>query len=434
MRREQQRLLERRWRELPARARTPTQMAGVAGVACGATHGVMERCNIACTSCYLTGIANRTRPLPFDQVRAQLDELRAHLGHGGKAQITSGEVTMLPLEDLGRIVSYADRIGLDPMVMTNGIRFLEEPLYLERLVADHGLRKFSFHVDVTQRGRSEHRPGARERDLHPVRDRLASEIRRVRRTTGARVHAAHTVTVTSENLRDVEDVVEWALDHADAVRMLSFLPAASVGRTEDRLPQDVSLEAVWERVCAPFGRTLDPEALQFGHPECNITVPVLVVSGGGWRDVVELTASEADRRFVGEAIRLLAPRVNFNRSAFHVALASIVAGAPRPRFLLRSLAYVARRLWSSRGVWGRALGALARLRRVRLNALMLVVHRFMSPAELATPIGQERLSACVFKLPVDGRMVSMCEMNATGLRIALNTKQLRNKKAGHSAA
>lgn len=38
------------------------------------------------------------------------------------------------------------------------------------------------------------------------------------------------------------------------------------------------------------------------------------------------------------------------------------------------------------------------------------------PAELATPAGQEREAACVFRVPVGGRMVSMCRVNANGLR------------------
>ena len=59
-------------------------------------------------------------------MRQQLDDLRDYLGPAGKCQITSGEVTLLPAEDLGRIGAYALRIGLDPMVMTNGERFLAE--------------------------------------------------------------------------------------------------------------------------------------------------------------------------------------------------------------------------------------------------------------------------------------------------------------------
>ena len=40
----------------------------------------------------------------------------------------------------------------------------------------------------------------------------------------------------------------------------------------------------------------------------------------------------------------------------------------------------------------------------------------MSPQELATPVGQDRLAACVFRLPYKGEMVPMCQMNADGVR------------------
>jgi hypothetical protein len=42
----------------------------------------------------------------------------------------------------------------------------------------------------------------------------------------------------------------------------------------------------------------------------------------------------------------------------------------------------------------------------------------MSHDEIRTDTGRDRLAACAFKLPVDGRMVSMCEVNATGVREA----------------
>jgi hypothetical protein len=49
----------------------------------------------------------------------------------------------------------------------------------------------------------------------------------------------------------------------------------------------------------------------------------------------------------------------------------------------------------------------------------------MDAQELATPTGRERLRACAFRVPVDGKMVSMCEVNATGLRKEL-TARLRS--------
>ena len=52
--------------------------------------------------------------------------------------------------------------------------------------------------------------------------------------------------------------------------------------------------------------------------------------------------------------------------------------------------------------------------------LAIIVHKFMNHDELDTALGRERLSACVLKLPVNGRLISMCEMNATDLRRTLN--------------
>jgi hypothetical protein len=142
-----------RWESLPAEMRVPQQLAGIGAAACGATHSIMEKCNFACTSCYLSDVANYTTPLGFDETAIQLDELRAYLGPGGKCQITSGEVALLDPHDLCRIVAYARRIGLDPMVMTNGQRLLQVDGYLDILVRQYGLEKIGIHIDTTQKGR-----------------------------------------------------------------------------------------------------------------------------------------------------------------------------------------------------------------------------------------------------------------------------------------
>ncbi|MEX2581381.1 MAG: hypothetical protein WD342_20155 [Verrucomicrobiales bacterium] len=83
---ERRRLLEARWDSLPETLRHPTQLAGRTAVACAATHHVMERCDFACTCCYLGPEANKTEALPFAEVKKQLDEIRAHLGPGGQTQ------------------------------------------------------------------------------------------------------------------------------------------------------------------------------------------------------------------------------------------------------------------------------------------------------------------------------------------------------------
>ncbi len=143
-------------RALPASVRGPDQGLGTYSTGCGATWGVMERCDFACTACYLAHGSNRARPLPFARVRRQLETMRRHLGPGGRVQITAGEVTLLPPDELIRIVRCARELRLSPMVMTHGQRFLREPGYLERLVTDGGLDRVAIHVDSTQRGLSDY--------------------------------------------------------------------------------------------------------------------------------------------------------------------------------------------------------------------------------------------------------------------------------------
>ncbi|MEO0651946.1 MAG: hypothetical protein AAFZ65_14820 [Planctomycetota bacterium] len=427
-------LLRAKWDSLPDAARTDVQLAGRGGVSCGATHGVLERCDLACTSCYLTPIANRTPPLAFEAVKAQLDALRAALGPGGKAQITAGEVTLLPLEQLGRIVSYAVRIGLDPMLMTNGQRLVAEPDYLLTLVRDHGLRKVSFHVDLTQRGRPELKGARRERDLNPVRDAQAELLRRVRRETGAALHGAITMTVTPSSLDQVGDVVDWARRNADVARIVSFQPAAEVGRTRDGRALEhgaPSMDALWERICAPFGRPLERHALHFGHPECNVTVPVVSVTVGSEPLTFEVVraGSARDRAAFGRLMAAIANRVDSAAPPGQIALSLLGQLLRRPRLLGDALGIGLRRTWHERRAVARILAGLLRFKHLTLRPQLWVIHRFMDADELATPLGRERLAACVFKLSVGGELVSMCEMNATDLRLEQN-REARGQVAG----
>ena len=423
VRRSQPNRYQNRWETLPEHLQLPQQLAGVGAVACGATHSIMEKCNFACTSCYLSDVANYTKPLPFEQVQEQLEALRDHLGPGGKCQITSGEVTLLDPHELGRIVAYARQIGLDPMVMTNGQRLLQIPDYLPILVGRYGLEKLGFHVDVTQKGRPGLTESTRECDLHEVRDRFAELIRSTRKLTGKSLHAGSTVTVTERNFGDIPDVVRWVLDNADSVRIISFLPAAEVGRTQDQRINGVSMDAVWEKVCQGVGAKLNRNAMHYGHPECNITVPILLVSAGDRHQAIEVVreGKRWDLRVFSTALREFSPWVNLNLKPWRNVIAVALRLVQRPAALGELMLYSLYRLWAARGVVATFAWNMAMLRRVRLRPLLLVVHRFMSPDEIDTPLGQERLQACVFKLPVDGEMVSMCEMN-TKHRLSVNLR------------
>jgi hypothetical protein len=63
-------------------------------------------------------------------------------------------------------------------------------------------------------------------------------------------------------------------------------------------------------------------------------------------------------------------------------------------------------------------------RRIRIDSFSVVSHHFMNAAELATEKGRERLNACVFRVPVGDEMVSMCRVNAGGVRDAVYAGRL----------
>ena len=114
-------LLRRAWGGLPLALRSPRQMLGRSSTGCGATIGVMPRCDFACSGCYLGDEANRADPLPLEAIKAQMRQLRSHLGDCGNLQLTDGEVTLRPVDEVVELLRYARSIGLIPMLMTLGI-------------------------------------------------------------------------------------------------------------------------------------------------------------------------------------------------------------------------------------------------------------------------------------------------------------------------
>ena len=91
-------------------------------------------------------------------------------------QLTDGEVTLRPADELIELIRYARAIGLVPMLMTHGEAFRRRPELLPRLMAEGGLSEISIHIDTTQRGRRGAAVPARQR-----RARAAAAARRVRR-------------------------------------------------------------------------------------------------------------------------------------------------------------------------------------------------------------------------------------------------------------
>jgi hypothetical protein len=196
-----------------------------------------------------------------------------------------------------------------------------------------------------------------------------------------------------------------------------------VGRTRRGL-EGVTPAELWAEIgrgTGDFGLDVAPSPLHFGHPDCTRIVPVLAVQrrGAAAPRLLQLIRDEpADRALLegyfarglgGAAFREDAPLAKVGRAL------GIVRRAPR-WFGGEVRRWAAARLRTELGMGPAALllGWLAG--RVRLDGLTLTSHHFMDAAEVATPTGQARLAACVFRLAQDGRLAPMCEVNAGDLR------------------
>ena len=397
--------LEAAWAALPPALRGPTQFLGRQYAGCAATIGAMPRCDFTCGGCYLGGDANRMRPSSLEELKAQLRVIRAWLGPAGNLQVTDGEVTLRREEDLVELLRYARRIGLVPMLMTHGETLRRKPGLLESLMCAGGLTELSVHVDTTMRGRRDRYARAEsEADLDGLRAEFADLIRTARRKTGRRLEAASTVTVTSRNLDEVPGVVRWFLRNTDAFKMVSFQPLAAVGRTEPALG-GVTPEALWDRIAEGAGvADLRRGEGWLGHPDCSRFVQGVVSRRGAFTPLYR-----RDRPEEMDVLRELLDRLGGTSFRLDDAPAAMQRAA---RIVARHGRFLLTRVLPQ--AWRVACRAGA----VRLRYFCIVSHHFMSAREAATHAGRERLAACAFRVPIDGRLEPMCAVNALGLREA----------------
>src|SRR5882724_2328402 len=391
---------------LPKSCRGPTQFLGRQYAGCGATIGAMPKCDFSCTGCYLNADANRARPAPLSEIKEQLQQIRAWLGPCGNVQLTDGEVSLRDESELIEIIAYARTVGLVPMLMSHGETFRRRPGLLERLMQRGGLTEVCIHIDTTQRGRrDDYRTAQTEAGLDGLRAEFAQLIRTARARTGLRLEAASTVTVTRDNLKGVPDIVRWFLANADAFKMVSFQPLAEVGRTDPSL-KGVTGDELWQRIAEGAG---DPVVRRgegwLGHPACSRIVQGMAVRRRG--AVAFIPLYRRDRLDEMRALDELLKRVGglsfrLDNRARAWRRASRIAVRHGGFLVRRLLPYFVR--------------LLRRARSLNSNYFCIVSHHFMSAAEMNTAQGQERLAICAFRVPINGRLESMCVVNASDLR------------------
>ena len=342
---------------------------------------ITQRCNLDCTLCYLSESSEAIRDLALEELYRRVDDIARRYGAGTNVQVTGGEPTLRPREELRAVVARLVGARLRPALFTNGIR-ASRALLGE--LCDAGLREVAFHVDTTQ-----NRKGyATEAALNALRDEY------IERARGLPLAVYFNTTVHDGNFAAVPALVRYFVARSDAVRLASFQLQAETGRgvlgarSAAITPQNVAAQ-----ISRGVGTALDFDAVRVGHARCNRYALALVANGKCYDALDERAFIE---RFVLETAALPIDRLNWRRSAA-VLLAH---GARRPSFLLQGLAWLARKGWQMKRDLAAGGG--------KVRKLTFFIHNFMDARQLE----QERIDACVFTVATSDGPISMCRYNA----------------------
>lgn len=427
---ESRQALERRWAELPDHVKTPNQLLGRTAVGCEGTHGVFPKCNLTCSPCYHSAEANKVRidgAHTLAEVTRQMQYLRSIRGPRAHAQLIGGEVSLLAAEDHAATLLAMRANGREPMSMTHG-DFEYQYLLDVVLDADGNPRfdrvSFAAHFDSLMRGRRGAVRPRNEAELNPFREEFARMFGDLRRDYGVRSYLAHNMTVTPSNLDEVADVTRAVLDMP--FDMLSFQPAAFIGDTrrwkEDF--QDVTIDAVWEKIEKGAGQKLPWQGTQFGDPRCN-RYATAVRADGNYAALLDPAVPEdlaARDRFLAHYGGMV-----FGGTPKTLLAAKIVRALAAHPADLPILFGLARRILARAGGLPHVFRAF---RRKKLGIKAFVVHNFMDASEVKPAWElmeqgqsssdpkiretQERLAACMYTMshPETGQLVPACTQHS----------------------
>ncbi len=418
--------LDKRWAELPEHVKTDNQLLGRSAIGCEGTHGVFPKCDLTCSPCYHAADANKVRidgNHTVAGVTEQMEYLRRIRGPRAHAQLIGGEVSLLPAQDHAAALLAMRANGREPMSMTHGD--FDYQYLLDVVLDESGERRFdkvSFaaHFDSLMRGRRGAVRPRTEAELNPFREKFARMFVDLKRDHGVSSYIAHNMTVTPSNVDQVSSVTRDVLDMP--FDMMSFQPAAFIG--DDRRWKedfdDVSVDAVWERIEEGMGQKLPWQATQFGDPRCNRTT--LGLRAGG---VFAPLLDPDDPRDIAARDRFLDHfgGMIFGDVPAHILTIKIVrALAAHPGDIPLIIGVLRRVLRRAGGVRGLVRAARAK----KLGFKTFVVHSFMDASDVApawdlmqrgiagedakTIETQERLGACMYAMshPGDDRLVPAC--------------------------
>jgi uncharacterized radical SAM superfamily Fe-S cluster-containing enzyme len=189
------------------------------------TVDLTNRCNMMCDPCFMD--ANQVgyvHELEWDDIAKILDDaLTIKPKRQMSIQFSGGEPTLSP--HFLRAVQYAREKGFFAVqCATNGVRFAQDPDFA-RAARAHGLRMAYLQFDGVGNEANGHRKVGNLFDV---------KVRAIENLHAAGIDVILVVTVVrGVNDGEVGRVVDFAIENADKVTVVSFQPVSFTGRDED---------------------------------------------------------------------------------------------------------------------------------------------------------------------------------------------------------
>ena len=189
------------------------------------TVDLTNRCNMMCDPCFMD--ANQVgyvHELEWDDIKKILDDaLTVKPRRQMSVQFSGGEPTLSP--HFLEAIAYARKIGFFAVqCATNGLRFAEEPGFAKK-AKEAGLRMVYLQFDGVTNEANSHRKVS---NLYDVK------LRAIEECAAAGIDVILVVTIVNGvNDDQVGPIVEFAVQNADKVTVVSFQPVSFTGRDED---------------------------------------------------------------------------------------------------------------------------------------------------------------------------------------------------------
>ncbi|MFO0549874.1 MAG: radical SAM protein [Polyangiaceae bacterium] len=189
------------------------------------TVDLTNRCNMMCDPCFMD--ANQVgyvHELSWDEIKKILDDaVSVKPRRQMSVQFSGGEPTLSPY--FLDAIRYARQIGYFAVqCASNGLRFAQEPGFAQA-AKDAGLRMVYLQFDGVTNASNSHRKIS---NLYDVKLRAIEECAKA----GIDVILVVTI-VNGVNNDQVGPIVEFAVENADKVTVVSFQPVSFTGRDED---------------------------------------------------------------------------------------------------------------------------------------------------------------------------------------------------------